>query len=172
MVTPPNDADAGPGLYVCTLHARKHGLAMLIFSNVFIALLCSFPFWFGLEVRGRFAYGYFGMAALVYLAFVFYSVTNLISGGTWWCVLTSDELDVRVPHRLLGESFRLPVAEIRKLEKVVSRVVADTDAEPEYYLVDAAGRRHRLTSNAAFEPQRVFDELLKLRPIEYVERYA
>lgn len=168
MVTPPNEAGAGADLYVCTMCARKHGAAMLIAVSVFLAILCLSPGWMGLELSGSTAVGFYGIATLVYAVFVVYSLTNFVSGGTWWCVLTREDLDVRVPHRWLGESFRLRVGDIRRLEKLLSR----SDGDPQYFLTEATGARHRLTSNAAFEPQRVFDELLKLRPIEYVERYA
>jgi hypothetical protein len=170
MWSPPNEAGAGPGLYVCSMYARKHGIGVLVFATIIIGLLCAGPLLIGVPSR-RFAIGYYGLAGLVYACFLAYAAANLVRGGVWRCVLTAEELEVHTPARMLGQSFRVRVEDIRRLEAVHHRGV-DTGGTTSYFITDAQGSTFELTSNAAFEPQRVFDEILKLRPVKYVERDA
>lgn len=85
-------------------------------------------------------------------------IWEIYLNGDFVCRLDEEALECSVPHKCYGESFRLPIAEIVKIEADGG---SDTSA---YYLWDKKNRRYRL-SDAYFNPTHKFAaEIRKLNP--------
>jgi hypothetical protein len=150
---------------------RREGIGTLVIAAVTVAgliaiqvLLFEYAFLDGWQENKFFLVGFYGILALVTAVIVAYGVANIVKNQEFICRVDGEAIECISPVKACGESFRLPLAEIAKIE-----VKTGSDSA-EFYLYDRAGSRYQLTTNYGNPGRKIIETILKLNPaVAHVE---
>ena len=108
--------------YEYKVSARKQGIGIIIGISLFMVPFLALGKWI-MNVTGSdmvFSLGWFGIAGLVYMGFIFYGAINIFNGGYSICEVHGERILVRTPSKVLGDSFSIAFSDLSKITKEVS----------------------------------------------------
>jgi hypothetical protein len=109
-----------------------------------------------------FVIAWYMMLSAVGVAGIWFGVVNLRSSGTFVCRVSRDVLECNVPAAGCGESFSMAISEIAAVEQEILR--GEGGPPCNWYIIDKAGRRRKLTRNYNNPADRIVSLLRELNP--------
>jgi hypothetical protein len=127
------------------------------------------PLYFGLfswERNGIFATVFLSGAAVAAIVIFYYALANITRCRDFVCRIDDRTIECSVPLPSAGESFRLAIDDIVKVEKRASGESHD------WYIWDAAGKQYQLTRNYGNPVKKFIGAILERNPAVVEEHTA
>jgi hypothetical protein len=139
-----------------TRHQGIYELVLLVVMLVVFGFIHQWFFAHWVWDRGFFLF--IGVMALLGAVLGVHAVWEILQNGEFVCRLDSETFECSVPSRFSGETFRIRVGDIARIEKKTGGEMAA------WYLWDKEGRRYWLTGNYGNPIAKFVAAIRKLNP--------
>jgi hypothetical protein len=136
----------------------REGWQTLLIGGCTIAGLAACPLFFSdwhWKNDPGFVIIWYSFLGLFGLLLAYYAFSNIIQCRDFVCRIDDQSIECQVPFSGAGDSFRLPLNEIVKVEK------RSSGESYNWYIWDAAGKQYQLTTNYGNPAKRFIQAILE-----------